>query len=80
MEVVFDETTDCCDSHPMNIIVHTPKRVCYTMTAFIGRKEAVNSLTVAEAVMDAWDQRGLPRDHVELIVVDNAGWVLCEGI
>ena len=26
--VVFDETTDCCDCHPMNIIVHTPERVC----------------------------------------------------
>ena len=59
--IVFDETTDCCDRHPVNIIVHTPERVCYTTTAFIGRKEAVNSKTVAKAVMDAWEELGLPR-------------------
>ena len=58
----------------MNIIVHTPERVCYTTTAFIGRKEAVNNLTVAKAVMEAWGQVGLPRDHVGVVLVDNAGY------
>ena len=58
----------------MNIIVHTPERVCYTTTAFIGRKEALNSLTVAKAVMDAWEQLGLPRDRVGVVMVDNVGY------
>ena len=67
--VVFDETTNCCDRHPVNIIMNTPERVCYTTTAFIGRKEAINSLTVAKAVMEAWEQLGLPRDHVGSVLV-----------
>ena len=72
--VIFDETTDCCDRHPVNIIVHTPERVCYTMTAFIGRKEAINSLTFAKAVMDAWEQLGLPRDRLGVVMIDNGGY------
>ena len=70
--VVFDETTNGCDRHPVNIIVHTCECVCYTTTtAFIGRKEAVNCNTVAKAVMDAWDQMVLPRDRVGVVLVDS---------
>ena len=72
--VVFDETTDCCDRHLVNIIVHTRERVCYATTAFIGRNEAVNSLAIAKAVMDAWEHPGLPRDRVGVVLVDNAGY------
>ena len=43
-------------------------------TAFIDCKEAINSLTVARAVMDAWDQLGLPQDRAGVVVVDNAGY------
>ena len=54
----------------IGIIVHTPERVCYTTTAFIGRKDAVNSKTVAKAVVDAWEELGLPRDRVGVVLVD----------
>jgi len=38
MGLIFDETTDCCDDHPVNIILTTQKRMCYVTTAFIDRK------------------------------------------
>ena len=75
--VIFDETTNCYDCHSMNIIVHTLEHVYYTTTALIGHKEAVNSLIVAKAVMGAWDQLGLLRDHVKVVMVDNALFVHC---
>ena len=47
MSLIFDETTDFCGRRPVNIIVHIPEYVCYTSTAFIFHKEAVNNLCVA---------------------------------
>uniref|UniRef100_A0A7S4LKC2 DUF659 domain-containing protein n=1 Tax=Eutreptiella gymnastica TaxID=73025 RepID=A0A7S4LKC2_9EUGL len=74
LSIIFDETTDCCDRHPVNIIVSSQKRICYVTTAFIDRKKPVNNETVGKAVLDAWEGLGLPRQKVKLVLVDNAGY------
>ena len=74
MGLIFDETTDCCDDHPVNIILTTQKRMCYVTTAFIDRKSPVNNITVANAIMNEWPALNLPREKVLLVLVDNAGY------
>ena len=77
VSLVFDETGDCCSRHQVNIVVHTLEHVCYTTTAF---KEAVNSLTVAQAIIGAWEELALPWDCVKLVLVDNPGSALTRSM
>ena len=67
----FNETTDCCGCHPVNINVNTPERLCYTTTVVVSRKESMDNLTVAQAVMCAWNELGQPWERVEAVLVDN---------
>ena len=74
LSLLVDETTDCTDDHPINIILGTRCRICYITTAFIARNEAVNGATIGDAVIAAWENLNLLRHAVKLVLVDNAGY------
>ena len=73
MSLLFDETTDCTDKHPVNIILATRYCVCYITTTFIARESTMNNNTAADAIITAWEPLGLPRTRVALVLVDKAG-------
>ena len=60
----FDEATNCCVHILLNIIV--------SVFAFGGRRKAINCLAVTEAILEAWEQLGLPQEPVGVVLVHNA--------
>ena len=74
LSLLLEETTDCTDDHPLNIISGLRCRIRYITSTFIARNDVVNGATVGAAVIAAWKKLNLPRHAVKLVWVDNAGY------